>query len=178
MYWTYRNVGIDACELQICSNKNSFSNNLPIFRFSEYRILHLLHRLKRAKKKTTTSFITVRSFDPDVFVQKNKPLNNPSMHWASSCLLGCAGYHTSVFGVSSDCLLEDLANVKSSGCLVEVIPSLPRLQLSTSLPRLDCTLTTSWFSHTTHLWAVIHHSPLTAERTCGPHMKTSRNSFN
>lgn len=133
---------------------------------------------KRAKKKTTTSFITVRSFDPDVFVQKNKPLNNPSMHWASSCLLGCAGYHTSVFGVSSDCLLEDLANVKSSGCLVEVIPSLPRLQLSTSLPRLDCTLTTSWFSHTTHLWAVIHHSPLTAERTCGPHMKTSRNSFN
>ncbi|XP_024113727.1 trafficking protein particle complex subunit 9 isoform X2 [Oryzias melastigma] len=45
------------------------------------------------------------------------------------------GYHTSVFGVSSDCLLEDLANVKSSGCLVEVIPSLPRLQLSTSLPR-------------------------------------------
>ncbi|XP_055081412.1 trafficking protein particle complex subunit 9 isoform X1 [Periophthalmus magnuspinnatus] len=45
------------------------------------------------------------------------------------------GYHTSVFGVTSDCLLEGLPNVKSSGCLVEVIPSLPRLQLSTSLPR-------------------------------------------
>uniref|UniRef100_A0A671UP94 Trafficking protein particle complex subunit 9 n=1 Tax=Sparus aurata TaxID=8175 RepID=A0A671UP94_SPAAU len=45
------------------------------------------------------------------------------------------GYHTSVFGVTSDCLLEGLAGVKSSGCLVEVIPSLPRLQLSTSLPR-------------------------------------------
>uniref|UniRef100_A0A8C7XIP1 Trafficking protein particle complex subunit 9 n=1 Tax=Oryzias sinensis TaxID=183150 RepID=A0A8C7XIP1_9TELE len=45
------------------------------------------------------------------------------------------GYHTSVFGVSSDCLLEDLVGVKASGCLVEVIPSLPRLQLSTSLPR-------------------------------------------
>ncbi|XP_017286658.1 trafficking protein particle complex subunit 9 isoform X1 [Kryptolebias marmoratus] len=45
------------------------------------------------------------------------------------------GYHTSVFGVTSDCLLEDLAAVKTSGCLVEVIPSLPRLQLSTSLPR-------------------------------------------
>ncbi|XP_072225978.1 trafficking protein particle complex subunit 9 isoform X1 [Leuresthes tenuis] len=45
------------------------------------------------------------------------------------------GYHTSVFGVTSDCLLEDLPGVKTSGCLVEVIPSLPRLQLSTSLPR-------------------------------------------
>ncbi|CAG5883929.1 unnamed protein product [Menidia menidia] len=45
------------------------------------------------------------------------------------------GYHTSVFGVTSDCLLEDLPAVKTSGCLVEVIPSLPRLQLSTSLPR-------------------------------------------
>ncbi|KAM4540062.1 trafficking protein particle complex subunit 9 isoform 1-T1 [Odontesthes bonariensis] len=45
------------------------------------------------------------------------------------------GYHTSVFGVASDCLLEDLPGVKTSGCLVEVIPSLPRLQLSTSLPR-------------------------------------------
>ncbi|MEQ2191895.1 Trafficking protein particle complex subunit 9, partial [Xenoophorus captivus] len=44
-------------------------------------------------------------------------------------------YHTSVFGVSSDCLLEGLPSVKTSGCLVEVIPSLPRLQLSTSLPR-------------------------------------------
>ncbi|XP_008330317.1 trafficking protein particle complex subunit 9 isoform X2 [Cynoglossus semilaevis] len=45
------------------------------------------------------------------------------------------GYHTSVFGVSSDCLLEALPAVKTSGCLVEVVPSLPRLQLTTSLPR-------------------------------------------
>uniref|UniRef100_A0AAQ5YT23 Trafficking protein particle complex 9 n=1 Tax=Amphiprion ocellaris TaxID=80972 RepID=A0AAQ5YT23_AMPOC len=45
------------------------------------------------------------------------------------------GYHTSVFGVTSDCLLEGLVGVKTGGCLVEVIPSLPRLQLSTSLPR-------------------------------------------
>uniref|UniRef100_A0A3Q3XLN3 Uncharacterized protein n=1 Tax=Mola mola TaxID=94237 RepID=A0A3Q3XLN3_MOLML len=45
------------------------------------------------------------------------------------------GYHTSVFRVTSDCLLEGLPGVKTSGCLVEVIPSLPRLQLSTSLPR-------------------------------------------
>ncbi|KAK9527239.1 hypothetical protein VZT92_015892 [Zoarces viviparus] len=45
------------------------------------------------------------------------------------------GYHTSVFGVASDCLLEGLSNVKTSGSLVEVIPALPRLQLSTSLPR-------------------------------------------
>ncbi|XP_074543544.1 trafficking protein particle complex subunit 9 isoform X2 [Halichoeres trimaculatus] len=45
------------------------------------------------------------------------------------------GYHTAVFGVTSDCLLESLTGVKTSGCLVEVIPSLPRLQLSTSLPR-------------------------------------------
>uniref|UniRef100_A0A8C2YZF9 Trafficking protein particle complex subunit 9 n=1 Tax=Cyclopterus lumpus TaxID=8103 RepID=A0A8C2YZF9_CYCLU len=45
------------------------------------------------------------------------------------------GYHTSVFGVTSDCLLEGLSSVKTSGSLVEVIPSLPRLQLSTSLPR-------------------------------------------
>ena len=47
----------------------------------------------------------------------------------------CVGYHTSVFGVSSDCLLEGLPAVKTSGCMVEVVPSLPRLQLSTSLPR-------------------------------------------
>ncbi|XP_063041125.1 trafficking protein particle complex subunit 9 [Engraulis encrasicolus] len=45
------------------------------------------------------------------------------------------GYHTSVFGVSSDCLLEGLPTVKTGGCMVEVVPSLPRLQLSTSLPR-------------------------------------------
>ncbi|XP_030645125.1 trafficking protein particle complex subunit 9 [Chanos chanos] len=45
------------------------------------------------------------------------------------------GYRTSVFGVSSDCLLENLVGVKSSGCMLEVVPSLPRLQLSTSLPR-------------------------------------------
>ncbi|KAK2921370.1 hypothetical protein Q8A73_000855 [Channa argus] len=45
------------------------------------------------------------------------------------------GYHTSVFGVTSDCLLESLPGVKTGGCLVEVIPALPRLQLSTSLPR-------------------------------------------
>uniref|UniRef100_A0A8C7FE45 Trafficking protein particle complex subunit 9 n=1 Tax=Oncorhynchus kisutch TaxID=8019 RepID=A0A8C7FE45_ONCKI len=46
------------------------------------------------------------------------------------------GYHTSVFGVTSDCLLEGLPSVLTSGCVVEVIPSLPRLQLSTSLPRM------------------------------------------
>uniref|UniRef100_A0A669B2L3 Trafficking protein particle complex subunit 9 n=1 Tax=Oreochromis niloticus TaxID=8128 RepID=A0A669B2L3_ORENI len=45
------------------------------------------------------------------------------------------GYHTSVFGVTSDCLLDGLPGVKTSGCLVEVIPALPRLQLQTSLPR-------------------------------------------
>uniref|UniRef100_A0A673ZU49 Trafficking protein particle complex subunit 9 n=1 Tax=Salmo trutta TaxID=8032 RepID=A0A673ZU49_SALTR len=45
------------------------------------------------------------------------------------------GYHTSVFGVTSDCLLDGLPSVRTSGCMVEVIPSLPRLQLSTSLPR-------------------------------------------
>ncbi|XP_060771357.1 trafficking protein particle complex subunit 9 isoform X1 [Neoarius graeffei] len=46
-----------------------------------------------------------------------------------------SGYHTSVFGVSSDCVLDSLVGVKSSGCVVEVVPSLPRLQLTTSLPR-------------------------------------------
>ncbi|XP_028819754.1 trafficking protein particle complex subunit 9 isoform X4 [Denticeps clupeoides] len=45
------------------------------------------------------------------------------------------GYHTSVFGVNSDCLLEGLPGVKTGGCMVEVVPSLPRLLLSTSLPR-------------------------------------------
>ncbi|XP_011607307.1 trafficking protein particle complex subunit 9 isoform X2 [Takifugu rubripes] len=45
------------------------------------------------------------------------------------------GYRTSVFGVTSECMLEALAGVKTSGCLVEVIPSLPRLQLGTSIPR-------------------------------------------
>ncbi|XP_053322136.1 trafficking protein particle complex subunit 9 [Spea bombifrons] len=45
------------------------------------------------------------------------------------------GYHTSVFGVYSDCLLENLPGVKNNGCTVDVIPALPRLQISTSLPR-------------------------------------------
>nr|XP_021157057.1 trafficking protein particle complex subunit 9 isoform X2 [Columba livia] len=45
------------------------------------------------------------------------------------------GYHTSVFGVYSDCLLDNLPGVKTNGCAVEVIPALPRLQISTSLPR-------------------------------------------
>nr|XP_051697523.1 uncharacterized protein LOC127489780 [Oryctolagus cuniculus] len=45
------------------------------------------------------------------------------------------GYHTSVFGVVSDCLLDHLPGIKTSGSTVEVIPALPRLQISTSLPR-------------------------------------------
>ncbi|XP_006830787.1 PREDICTED: trafficking protein particle complex subunit 9 isoform X2 [Chrysochloris asiatica] len=45
------------------------------------------------------------------------------------------GYHTTVFGVFSDCLLESLPGVKTSGSTVEVVPALPRLQISTSLPR-------------------------------------------
>ncbi|XP_036904495.1 trafficking protein particle complex subunit 9 isoform X1 [Sturnira hondurensis] len=45
------------------------------------------------------------------------------------------GYHTTVFGVFSDCLLDHLPGVKTSGCTVEVVPALPRLQISTSLPR-------------------------------------------
>lgn len=50
-----------------------------------------------------------------------------------------SGYRTSVFGVTSECMLETLAGVKTSGCLVEVIPSLPRLQLGTSIPRSEPT---------------------------------------
>ncbi|XP_039593628.1 trafficking protein particle complex subunit 9 [Polypterus senegalus] len=50
------------------------------------------------------------------------------------------GYHTSVFGVTSDCLLETLPGVKTSGCTVEVVPALPRLQFNTSLPRSAHTL--------------------------------------
>lgn len=53
------------------------------------------------------------------------------------------GYHTSVFGVNSDCLLDSLTGVKTGGCLVEVVPSLPRLQLTTSLPRSDAALSHS-----------------------------------
>ncbi|NXM55909.1 TPPC9 protein, partial [Illadopsis cleaveri] len=49
-------------------------------------------------------------------------------------------YHTSVFGVFSDCLLDNLPGVKTNGCTVEVIPALPRLQISTSLPRSAHTL--------------------------------------
>ncbi|NP_001135612.1 trafficking protein particle complex subunit 9 [Xenopus tropicalis] len=45
------------------------------------------------------------------------------------------GYHTSVFGVYSDCLLDNLPGLKNNGCTVDVIPALPRLQISTSLPR-------------------------------------------
>ncbi|XP_066874222.1 trafficking protein particle complex subunit 9 isoform X3 [Kogia breviceps] len=45
------------------------------------------------------------------------------------------GYHTTVFGVFSDCLLDNLPGVKTSGSTVEVVPALPRLQISTSLPR-------------------------------------------
>ncbi|XP_077207528.1 trafficking protein particle complex subunit 9 isoform X2 [Paroedura picta] len=50
------------------------------------------------------------------------------------------GYHTSVFGVFSDCLLDKLPGIKTNGCTVEVIPALPRLQISTSLPRSAHTL--------------------------------------
>ncbi|XP_054564447.1 trafficking protein particle complex subunit 9 isoform X2 [Eptesicus fuscus] len=45
------------------------------------------------------------------------------------------GYHTTVFGVFSDCLLDNLPGIKTNGSTVEVIPALPRLQISTSLPR-------------------------------------------
>uniref|UniRef100_A0A4X1SM16 Trafficking protein particle complex subunit 9 n=1 Tax=Sus scrofa TaxID=9823 RepID=A0A4X1SM16_PIG len=45
------------------------------------------------------------------------------------------GYHTTVFGVFSDCFLDNLPGVKTGGSTVEVIPALPRLQISTSLPR-------------------------------------------
>uniref|UniRef100_A0A674H1N1 Trafficking protein particle complex subunit 9 n=1 Tax=Taeniopygia guttata TaxID=59729 RepID=A0A674H1N1_TAEGU len=43
-------------------------------------------------------------------------------------------------GVFSDCLLDSLPGVKTNGCTVEVIPALPRLQISTSLPRSAHTL--------------------------------------
>ncbi|XP_069919978.1 uncharacterized protein [Oryctolagus cuniculus] len=45
------------------------------------------------------------------------------------------GYLKTVFGVVSDCLLDHLLGIKTSGSTVEVIPTLPRLQISTSLPR-------------------------------------------
>ncbi|CAH7109775.1 Trappc9 [Phodopus roborovskii] len=45
------------------------------------------------------------------------------------------GYHTTVFGVFSDCLLDNLPGLKTNGSTVEVIPALPRLQINTSLPR-------------------------------------------
>ncbi|XP_067414413.1 trafficking protein particle complex subunit 9 isoform X2 [Emydura macquarii macquarii] len=50
------------------------------------------------------------------------------------------GYHTSVFGVFSDCILDNLPGIKTNGCTVEVVPALPRLQISTSLPRSAHTL--------------------------------------
>lgn len=51
-------------------------------------------------------------------------------------LFSCVpGYHTTVFGVVSDCLLDHLPGIKTSGSTMEVIPALPRLQISTSLPR-------------------------------------------
>ncbi|XP_069777776.1 trafficking protein particle complex subunit 9 isoform X4 [Narcine bancroftii] len=50
------------------------------------------------------------------------------------------GYQTSVFGVTSDCLLENLSGVKVNGYTVEVVPALPRLQITTSLPRSAQTL--------------------------------------
>lgn len=45
------------------------------------------------------------------------------------------GYHTTVFGVFSHCLLDNLPGVQSGDSSVEVIPALPRIQISTSLPR-------------------------------------------
>ncbi|XP_069921076.1 uncharacterized protein [Oryctolagus cuniculus] len=45
------------------------------------------------------------------------------------------GYHTTVFGVVSDCLLDHLLGIKTSSSTMEVIPALRRLQISTSLPR-------------------------------------------
>ncbi|XP_038615904.1 trafficking protein particle complex subunit 9 [Tachyglossus aculeatus] len=50
------------------------------------------------------------------------------------------GYHTCVFGVFSDCLLDNLPGIKTNGSTVEVVPALPRLQISTSLPRSAHTL--------------------------------------
>lgn len=50
-------------------------------------------------------------------------------------LLLFPGYHTTVFGVFSDCLLDDLPGIKAGGSTVEVIPALPRLQIGPSLPR-------------------------------------------
>lgn len=63
-------------------------------------------------------------------VRREAPSRPPCK--ASPC---CPGYHTTVFGVFSDCLLDHLPSVKTSGCTVEVVPALPRLQISTSLPR-------------------------------------------
>ncbi|XP_069919977.1 uncharacterized protein [Oryctolagus cuniculus] len=51
------------------------------------------------------------------------------------------GYHTTVFGVVSDCLLDQLPGIKTSSSTMEVIPTLPRLQISTSLPRYPGLLT-------------------------------------
>ncbi|XP_073536027.1 trafficking protein particle complex subunit 9 isoform X1 [Phyllobates terribilis] len=61
------------------------------------------------------------------------------------------GYHTSVFGVYSDCLLDNLPGLKNNGCTVDVIPALPRLQISTSLPRSAHSLQPSNDDVSTHV---------------------------
>ncbi|XP_064597558.1 trafficking protein particle complex subunit 9-like [Liolophura sinensis] len=49
--------------------------------------------------------------------------------------LSITGYSTHVFGVRSFCKLKDIPRIENSAFQVEVVPSLPHIQLTTSLPK-------------------------------------------
>ncbi|XP_064652113.1 trafficking protein particle complex subunit 9-like isoform X2 [Lineus longissimus] len=49
--------------------------------------------------------------------------------------LNVIGYTTNVLGIKNQCLLEDTSTVKEERFTIEVVPSLPQLQVTTSLPK-------------------------------------------
>lgn len=48
-----------------------------------------------------------------------------------------AGYFTNIMGVKSYCKLRDLEQMNFDKLIVNVVPQLPQIQLTTSLPKAD-----------------------------------------
>ncbi|TSR63302.1 Trafficking protein particle complex subunit 9 [Bagarius yarrelli] len=105
--------------------------------FSVWLLLHYFPRTKEFLMGLLTSGVDFESLPAALSLPAESGLYPVTLVGVprTAGTITISGYHTSVFGVSSDCLLDSLVGVKSSGCVVEVVPSMPRLQLTTSLPR-------------------------------------------
>ncbi|KAI4795771.1 hypothetical protein KUCAC02_029663 [Chaenocephalus aceratus] len=108
----------DVCEVQLM-----VYNPMPY----ELRVENMVEVRKTSKEGLLTSGVEFESLPAALSLPAESGLYPVTLVGVPRTAgnITVNGYHTSVFGVTSDCLLEGLTSVKTSGCLVEVIPPSP-----------------------------------------------------